>query len=78
MMNKLISELVAYGMENALIDEADKVYVTNCLLDLFGILEYEEKETQPRQLHLILEDMLAYAHDNGIREQDTITAKDLF
>ncbi|MDE6625403.1 MAG: UDP-glucose--hexose-1-phosphate uridylyltransferase [Lachnospiraceae bacterium] len=78
MMNKLISELVAYGMENALIDEADKVYVTNCLLDLFGILEYEEKETQPRQLQLILEDMLAYAHDNGIMEEDTITAKDLF
>ena len=29
MIDQLISELVAYGRENGLIDDADKVYVTN-------------------------------------------------
>ena len=28
MIDQLISELVAYGLENGLIDDADKVYVT--------------------------------------------------
>ena len=35
MIDQLISELVAYGLENGLIDDADKVYVTNGLLELF-------------------------------------------
>lgn len=78
MLNNLISELVLYGVKNALINEEDKVYATNRLLELFGVLEYEEKEVEPRQLHLILEDMLSYAYENGIMEDDTITTKDLF
>lgn len=28
MIDQLISELVAYGLENGLIDDADKVYVS--------------------------------------------------
>ncbi|MDE6435350.1 MAG: UDP-glucose--hexose-1-phosphate uridylyltransferase [Lachnospiraceae bacterium] len=78
MLNNLISELVSYGVKNALINEEDKVYATNRLLELFGVLEYEEKEVEPRQLHLILEDMLSYAYENGIMEDDTITTRDLF
>lgn len=35
MIDQLISELVAYGLENGLIDDADKVYVTNGLLEYF-------------------------------------------
>ena len=29
MIDQLISELVAYGLQNGLIEDADKVYVTN-------------------------------------------------
>lgn len=35
MIDQLISELVAYGLQNGLIEDADKVYVTNGLLELF-------------------------------------------
>ena len=31
MIDQLISELVAYGLQNGLIEDADKVYVTNGL-----------------------------------------------
>lgn len=78
MINALISELVTYGLANGLIENVDKIYVTNRLLELFGILEYEEVEVTPRELHFILEDMLTYAYENGLIEDDTITTKDLF
>ena len=78
-MNALITELVAYGMKKGLVDAEDKVYVTNRLLELFGLMEYEEVPVEEdRPLADILEDMMVYAHENGILEEDTITMKDLF
>ena len=38
MINHLINELVNYGLKNGLIDFADEVYVTNSLLELFGLM----------------------------------------
>ncbi|MGN0155302.1 MAG: UDP-glucose--hexose-1-phosphate uridylyltransferase [Lachnospiraceae bacterium] len=81
MINQLIYELVTYGTKNGLIDSEDKIYITNQLLELFQISDYQEANTEkkePRQLHLILEDMICYAHENGILEEDTTIMKDLF
>lgn len=77
-MDKLISELVSYGIENGLIDDDDKVYVINRLLELFGKMDFAWSKEQVRPVHLILEDMMAYAVEHGIMEDDTITTKDLF
>ena len=77
-MNKLISELVAYGVENELIEDADKTYVINRLLELFELNSFEWKCESVRPLHLILNDMLDYAVEKGILKQDTITNRDLF
>lgn len=77
-MDKLISELVSYGIENGLIDDDDKVYVINRLLELFGKMDFTWSKEQVRPVHLILEDMMAYAVEHGIMEDDTITTKDLF
>lgn len=79
MINKLITELVAYGRKNGLIYEEDTVYVTNRLLELFDIMEYEETVVaEPRELSLILEDMLSHALEAGILKEDTVTERDLF
>ena len=80
MIDQLISELVAYGLQNGLIDDADKVCVTNGLLELFQKQDYQEPKAsvEPRELHFILEDMLAFALSEGILEDDTVTMKDLF
>lgn len=79
MINKLINELMEYGIESHLVDPADKVYVTNSLLELFGLMEFTEETVETkRALCEILEDMMAYAFENGIMVEDTITAKDLF
>lgn len=80
MINNLIHELVTYGLQNDLIDPADEIFVTNSLLELFELNAYEAPvESVPsRPLHLILEDLMVYAHDHGILAEDTITMKDLF
>ena len=67
MINKLINELMEYVIESHLVDPADKVYVTNSLLELFGLMEFTEETVETkRALCEILEDMMAYAFENGI------------
>lgn len=79
MINKLITELVAYGLRTGLVDEADKVYTTNRLLELFELMEYEETPVSAeRELVEILEDLMQYALEKGLLEEDTVTMKDLF
>lgn len=78
MINKLINELVAYGINEKLIPDDDKVYVTNRLLELFLQTEFTEESVDVRAVSDILEDMCKFALENGIIEDDTVTTKDLF
>ena len=80
MIEHLICELVNYGIENQLFDNSDRVYITNSLLELFDISDLEEPTSikPTRELHLILEDMITYALEKGILEDETINSKDLF
>ncbi len=77
-MDKLISELVSYGIENGLINIEDKVYVVNRLLELFAKKDFTWSDETVRPIHLILSDMMDYALEQGIMEDDTITTRDLF
>ena len=72
MITDLIRELVIYGKNNGLICEADEVYATNRLLELFDVMEYEENPeiTESRAICEILEDMMTYAHENGIMKEE--------
>ena len=80
MINTYITELVNYGISKGLIDELDRVYVTNRLIGFFGLDEYTAPEEvhAPRDLHLILEDMMSWAYSNGVMKSDTTAGKDLF
>ena len=78
MINKLISQLVVYGIEKRLIETDDKVYVTNKLLELFNVLEYTPEDVTPRSIACILDDMTEYALAKGILQEDTSATRDLF
>jgi len=80
MINTYITELVNYGISKGLIDDLDRVYVTNRLIEFFGLDEYTAPEEvhAPRDLHLILEDMMSWAYSNGVMKSDTTAGKDLF
>ena len=75
-----IKELVGYGIRNGLIEECDRIYTTNRLAGVLGITEYVEPSEDPveRELHLILEDVMEWALQNGVMESDTGAARDLF
>lgn len=69
MINEYINELVAYGLNQGLVDPEDEVYVTNRLLELFQLTEHEgtAKEVRSeRELSQILNDMLEYAYRQGL------------
>lgn len=79
MIDRLIAELVSYGINSGLVATADQVYVTNRLLELFERIEYtEESVTRERDLADILADLLDYAVAQGILKEDTVTMRDLF
>ena len=65
-MNELISELVGYGIEKGLVEEDDKIYVINRLLELFRLDSYTQTYKAIRQLSEILSDMTDYAAEHGL------------
>lgn len=79
MINRLINELVSYGIREHLVDEDDRVFVTNNLLDLFKQAEFDKEEIkEERVLADILKDMCNFAIKEKIIEDDSVTATDLF
>ena len=78
-ISDLIKELVKYGKDRGLVDKEDEVYTINRLIELFDENEYapSEGEVEFREIHLILEDMLAFAVEKGL-VKDTIANKDIF
>ncbi len=75
-----ISELVDYAVRSGLTNDLDRTYAINSLLPVLGLDEYREPDSMPapRELHLILEDIISYALAEGILESDSIANKDLF
>ncbi|MCR5000313.1 MAG: UDP-glucose--hexose-1-phosphate uridylyltransferase [Lachnospiraceae bacterium] len=77
-ISTLIKELVIYGRNTGLVDDADETYTINRLLELFGLNDYAPGDVSGvRRLDLILSDMLDYSIAEGLIE-DTITQRDLF
>ena len=79
-IHTVIGELVSYGRRSGLLEAADEIYVTNRLLETLELSAYEKEESveEIRPLHEILEDLLDYAAEKKLLEDDTVTVKDLF
>lgn len=77
-MNELISELVGYGIEKGLVEEDDKIYVINRLLELFRLDSYTQTDKAIRQLSEILSDMTDDAAEHGLIPENTNVYRDLF
>ena len=84
-MSKLcenITALVQYGLNCGLIDNAEKIYATNLLMDMFNEEEYEES-AQPERVVATsdLEDILKNLLDIAVERElipDSIVYRDLF
>ena len=52
MVNEAIKKLVKYGLDTGLIQEEDRIYATNQILDVLKLDEYGEPETEIGEVSL--------------------------
>ncbi len=91
MIQENILELTEYGLATGLIKPEDRVYTINRLMELFEVDEIKDEtleafakrpvftqETAEAALEEILDEMMAYAYDNGIMKENSIVYRDLF
>ena len=78
-ISDLIDELVTYGITEGLVEENDRIYCINRLLELFELPAYAPTGARlERSVSLILNDLTEYAIEHGILKSDTIASRDLF
>ena len=77
-----IQKLVKYGLITGLIEQTDRIYTTNRLLELFSLEDPGDTSKEPEMtvdgLEAVLGDMLDYAFQNGIIDDNGIATRDLF
>ena len=76
-INTYLASLVQYGLNTGLIEDCDKTYITNQLLQVLQLDSYEPAEPMNLSLEEILKGLLDDAVSRGVCE-DNITARDLF
>jgi UDPglucose--hexose-1-phosphate uridylyltransferase len=77
MIFQAIADLAAYAARTGLIEESDRVWAVNGLLEELGLPSWEERPARERPLEEILEEILDWAVEHG-RTEDGVTARDLF
>ena len=78
MIDKSIRKLVCYGLEKELFTKRDEVYVTNRLLEILGLDEYDcSEDFSDVCLEKTLAELLDYAVSKGLTE-DSVVYRDLF
>lgn len=77
-----IRKLTAYGILTGLVPEEDKIYTINRLLELFQLQEIDDCEEEENvcveDLEGILAEMLDYAYEAGLMEENSVVYRDLF
>ena len=78
MIDKSIRKLVCYGLEKGLFTKRDEVYVTNRLLEILGLDEYDcSEDFSDICLEETLAELLDFAVSKGLTE-DSVVYRDLF
>ncbi len=80
MIYKAIRNLVQYGLNAGLIEKEDELYARNQILRELGLSEYEEPCEAAGEISLeeTLKELLDYAAENGILENNSVVYRDLF
>ena len=80
MIYNSIKKLITYGLETGLVEKEDALFTTNALLELFRLDDYSEpqEEYQGVELESTLAELVDYAGDKGLLEENTTIYRDLF
>ncbi len=79
-INNSIKKLAAYAIEHGLISQDEYIYSINLLLDVLNLDSYEEpgEEYSDVDLESTLAEILDYAAENGLIENNSVVYRDLF
>lgn len=92
MVEGALKDLLVYGLQTGLVAPEDLVYTANRLLEVFSLEAAGKVETfleeaadgadinaiEHPQLSQILDELLDYAYEKGLMEDNTVTYRDLF
>ena len=80
MIEESIAKLVQYGMEQGLLQEEDRIYAINRILEVLKLDDYQEQEQMPEHpdLEETLNELLDYAAEKGLMEHNSVVYRDLF
>ena len=80
MIEESIAKLVQYGMEQGLLQEEDRIYAINRILEILKLDDYQEQEQVPEHpdLEETLNELLDYAAEKGLMEHNSVVYRDLF
>lgn len=77
-----IEKLIKYGLDTGLIEPEDRIYTTNRLLELFELDDMTESEKacemELDKLEQVLSEMMDYAFEKGLMEENSVAYRDLF
>jgi len=77
-INHYINKLIQYGIDKLLIDEEDRIFIANKLIEMLGIESFrEEKILSSVDLYETLNTILDYAFENGIIEGNDSAYRDM-
>jgi UDPglucose--hexose-1-phosphate uridylyltransferase len=78
-INKEISKLIKYAVDNKMIESDDEVYAINRILSLLKLNEFKKYEINDEIiLFEILDNIINYSLEKNIIEKDIIALKDIF
>ena len=84
MINTYISALAQYAVDRELIEENERIYSINMLLDVLKLDEYNPCDDEDKVISLssdleaILQFIDDYAYDRGLIEENSVVYRDLF
>lgn len=74
-----IKQLIDYACEKKLIEDSDRVYMTNRIMEELGVYDYTSPEVvEAAPLEEILGALCDFAYENGKIEENSVTYRDLF
>ncbi|MGI6279555.1 MAG: UDP-glucose--hexose-1-phosphate uridylyltransferase [Acutalibacteraceae bacterium] len=78
MISQSVKKLICYGMEKNFFPKRDEIFITNKILEILGLDEFDcDKDFHNVDLEQTLKELLDFAVKNGIIEDNT-TERDLF
>ena len=77
MIDASIQKLINYAVKNGLIEEADRAYAANRIIEILDKDDFNSCEVPEEDLEVILKELLDYAVEKGLCE-DSVVYRDLF